>query len=211
MESGLKFRDLRPTFVLPAEAGTPYPDLLEECFNLKLSTGGWQSTQPSVNVSDSPADGPPQLPTSLPTAPEGRPWSIHIALIGAYPLIVGLAGVGRPEGRQPALTHGVKGFLIVCAVEVLVFGTVFGLAWLASRASRDDLLLRWQGGFWAVPLGIGYSVALRFALGIVTLIVAGFLILMHVMTSAALKNFAAAIAPDIGSLVDISALKNNPA
>ena len=46
---------------------------------------------------------------------------------------------------------------------------IFGLAWLASHATVDDLLLRWRQGFWVAPLGLGYSIALRLGLGIIGL------------------------------------------
>jgi hypothetical protein len=47
--------------------------------------------------------------------------------------------------------------MVVCGFELLILGVVFGLAWLASRASRHSLLLPWRGGFWVIPLSIGYS------------------------------------------------------
>ena len=36
------------------------------------------------------------------------------------------------------------------------FALVFGGALLASRASADDLKLRWRRGFLLLPLGLGY-------------------------------------------------------
>jgi membrane protease YdiL (CAAX protease family) len=163
-------------------------------------------------------NGLDSLPGDLPPTPEvpfippkPRFWSIHLLLIAAYPIVVGLSGVARPGEHQPALSNGVKGLLYVCAVEVLVFGIVFGLAWMASRATRDDLLLRWRNGFWTVPLGVGYSIALRIVVPLTMLIIAGFLMLAHVVSADALKHYASANAPDIGSLVDVTALKQNPA
>jgi membrane protease YdiL (CAAX protease family) len=140
-----------------------------------------------------------------------RRWSIHLALIGAFPIFIGIAGWGRNYAlHEPALTHGTRGLLITCAVELLIFSVVFGLAWLASRATRDDLLLRWRNGFWTVPIGIGYSVAVRILLAILMGVLGGILILTHLTTPQQLQDFVTANRPDVEALVDISALRGNP-
>jgi membrane protease YdiL (CAAX protease family) len=91
-----------------------------------------------------------------------------------------------------------------------MFAVAFGLAWLASRASTDELLLRWRGGFWTVPIGIGYSVALRLGLGILAVVAATALVLAGVTTPQALQQYFTANRPDVETLVDISALRHNP-
>ena len=131
-------------------------------------------------------------------------------LIGSYPLLLGLAGSGRSSAQQPALGRGASALLVICAVELVIFGFFFGLAWLASRASRDDLLWRWRGGIWPIPMGIGYSVAIRVLLGIVLAVVGLVLIATHVMTTESLQTFFKANRPDIEAIVDISALRQNP-
>jgi hypothetical protein len=108
----------------------------------------------------SPFVGPPGATTDTPNRLR---WWVHLVLITAYPLVLGVVGWGQAGVRGPALTHTAKGLVVVCVVELAVFGAVFGLAWLASRASREDLLWCWRGGFWTIPLGIGYSVAIRLA------------------------------------------------
>jgi membrane protease YdiL (CAAX protease family) len=130
--------------------------------------------------------------------------------VAAYPLVIGAAGWGRAGMRGPALTHTAKGLLIVCALELGVFAIVFGLAWLASRASREDLLWRWRGGFWTVPLGIAYSVAIRLTLGIVVLAAAAMLIATRLMTAQGVQDFVTANRPDVEALVDVSALRHDP-
>src|SRR5882672_2819276 len=116
----------------------------------------------------------PQFSESAPTQNLKR-WWIHLVLIGAYPLVIGLLGSGRSQSQQPALGSGAKALLVVCALELFIFGVVFGLAWLASRATRDQLLLRWRG-LSTIPLGIGYSFAIRIVLGIAVAVIAGLLI-----------------------------------
>jgi len=138
-------------------------------------------------------------------------WRIHLLLIGAYPLLIGISGWGRNNAlREPALTNSTRGLLIVCALGMVLFGVVFGLAWLASRATRDDLLWRWRGGFWTIPLGIGYSVGIRLLLGITLGVLGGLLIVARLTTPEALESFVINNRPDVESLVDIAALRRDP-
>ena len=165
-----------------------------------------------VNAPIPPAQPVPPVQVPLPEeAPAQNPrrWWVHLALIGAYPLVIGLLGTGRSQTQQPALGSGAKALLFVCALELFVFGIVFGLAWLASRASWDQLLLRWRG-LLTIPIGIGYSVAVRLALGIVVAIIAGLLIASHLLTPESLKGFFNANRPDVEAVVDVSALTHSP-
>ena len=154
-----------------------------------------------------------QIQLNAPPDSEVRPrrWLIHLTIIAAFPIFVGIVGVGRNYAlHEPALSHGTRGLLITCAVEIILFSVIFGLAWLASRANKDDLLLRWRMGFWTVPIGIGYSVAIRVLLAILMGVLGGILILSRIMTPEQLQHFVAVNRPDVESLVDISALRNNP-
>jgi membrane protease YdiL (CAAX protease family) len=153
------------------------------------------------------------VPDSQPAVSLAMPrwrWWIHLLLIAAFPLLIGIQGIGGSEMRGPALSRGTKGLLFVCALQLLIFAVVFGAAWLASRASRDDLLCRWRGGYWTVLLGIGYSVAIRLALGIMVLVVAVALTLTQVTSAEDLKHFFTANRPDVEVIVDVSAMRQNP-
>ena len=154
----------------------------------------------------------------LPDLPDGQPavvkrwrWWIHLVLIGGYPLLLGLAGWIWSDSRGPALTNETKGLLLVCGRELFVFGILFGLGWLASRASRDDLLWRWRPRYWAVPLGIGYSVAIRLLLGVIVMMVGIVLVVTHVVTPQGIQEFFLDNRPDVEAVVDISAMRQNPA
>jgi membrane protease YdiL (CAAX protease family) len=163
----------------------------------------------------------PTLPESVPpvidaAAPPIRPvsrarWWIFFLLIGFYPLAMGLIGSSRSPTRGPALTHTARGMLVVCILGLVLFGALFFLAWAAPQPSADELRLRWRGGFWIVPLAIGYSVAVRFMLAAVGIIVATILLVAGVMTSQAIEKFVSSNRPDLETLVDISALRDNPA
>jgi membrane protease YdiL (CAAX protease family) len=91
-----------------------------------------------------------------------------------------------------------------------IFAVFIAVAWLASRASTADLLLKWRKGWLTVPLGILYSIGLRLGLAIIGTLIVTFLLLFRVIRLENLGNFGGFSRPDVGALVDISALKNNP-
>jgi membrane protease YdiL (CAAX protease family) len=166
-----------------------------------------------VNNSNSPSAEPPPFiaaPSTSTTPVKRWRWWIHLLLVAAYPLYIGITGAFLGESRGPALTGTARGLLMVSGLSLLTFGVVLGLAWLASRASRDDLLLRWRSGFWTVPLGIGYSLALRIALGVIVVVIAVVLVLIHAVTMDSFKNFVGENRPDVEAVVDVSALRANP-
>lgn len=137
-------------------------------------------------------------------------WTLHLLILAAFPLAVGILGSHRANAAQPALGHGPANLLHISGVELLGFCLIFGLAWLLSRATVDDLLLRWRHGVWPIPLGIGYSVALRIAIGIALAMISMFLLLTRTVTQEQLQTFLLANRPDVELLVDVSALKQNP-
>jgi membrane protease YdiL (CAAX protease family) len=140
-----------------------------------------------------------------------RHWWIHLILGTGYLVIVGALGLRRRGSQSPALTHTTSGLLVVCALEILSFGLVFGLAWLASRASLDDLLLRWRGHVIPVAWGAAYSIGLRLFVGVVVALVSAVLLLTRVMTTQSLGDFTAKNRPGIEAMVDVDALRDNPA
>jgi membrane protease YdiL (CAAX protease family) len=84
------------------------------------------------------------------------------------------------------------------------------LGWLASRASRDQLLLRWRPGVWVVPLGLGYSVGIRFIVGVVVAVVSVLLLATQSVTLPALQKFMMENRPEVEALVDISTMRSDP-
>jgi membrane protease YdiL (CAAX protease family) len=138
-------------------------------------------------------------------------WWIHLILVTAYMAALAAVGLARNKENHPALSHTVSGLLFVCGMELLSFGIVFGLAWMSSRASVDDLLLRWRKHVMPVLLGAAYSVGLRVAVGIVTLLVALVLLATRLMTMDSLGDFFARNRPGIENAVDVAALRDNPA
>jgi len=160
--------------------------------------------------------GPSDLPPVLPPQPapadpvNRRRWWIHLVLITTYILAVGIIGKVRGETHGPALSHTPRGLLIVSGVELAIFGLVFGLAILVSRASRDDLWLHWRGGFWPVPLGIGYSIAIRLMIFTVVIAVSLGLLATQMMTPQTLREFFYDNRPTVEAIVDVSAMRQDP-
>ena len=159
-----------------------------------------------------PAVGPPPLPSvetgAIPRSP--RRWWFHLLVIGVYPPILGLLSVAEGLDRGPILSHSVAGLLKTCGIGMLMFALWFFLGWYASRATRDDLLLRWRGGFWPVPLGLGYSVALRIGIAVVAVVVVIGLQATHIATPNGLSQLLATDRPPVERLLDVSALRDNP-
>ncbi|HUA36907.1 MAG TPA: CPBP family intramembrane glutamic endopeptidase [Candidatus Sulfopaludibacter sp.] len=168
-----------------------------------------------MNATSFPPAGPPPRLTALPagSAPTlRRRWWLHLTLVTAYILLIGVMGREHHEAHTgvPALSHTAGGLLVACGFELLIFAAVLGLALMASRASTDELLWRWRQGFWPVPLGIGYSIAIRFALLMITMVTVVVLMVTHVATVQSLQRFMAAKGPSPEAIVDISSMRQDP-
>jgi membrane protease YdiL (CAAX protease family) len=147
-------------------------------------------------------------PVAIATA--GRPrvgrvrWSIHLLLIGGYFLPVFF--VNGPS-RGPVLTHTVRGLITVCAFDLTMFAVIFGVAWLISRASREELFLVWRPGWLVLPLGLAYSLAIRLA--IVILMLAAAVLLAAFFDQQQLRHFWQSSQPDVSSLVSLSSARRD--
>jgi membrane protease YdiL (CAAX protease family) len=138
-------------------------------------------------------------------------WWIHLLLITSYVLVVGTVGLVRNQPTHPVLSHTAKGLVMVSGAELLLFGIVLALAWAASRASIDDLLLRWRGKAMPVLLGVAYSVGLRVAVGIIAVLMAAVLVATRAMTTESLGDYVTKNRPGVENVVDVGALHDNPA
>src|ERR1041385_495575 len=121
-------------------------------------------------VHESATPSEPPLPVSEETAPppvSRTRWGIHLLLVVGYIVAVGAIRASGDQSTGPVLSGNPRDLVLISCVQLSIFAVIFGLAWLASRASRDDLLLRWRNGLWFVPLGVGYSIALRLALAVI--------------------------------------------
>ena len=154
-----------------------------------------------MSDSSSPSPIPPVIETAR------RGWLVHFILVTGYILGISVIAIGR---TSPALTHTPGRLMVVGLVNMAIFGLILGAAFVFSRASQDDLLLKWRTGFWTVPLGIGYSIALRIFAGFVLGGILLFVTVFHLATSQEIQDFISANRPNLERLVDISALRSNP-
>ena len=115
------------------------------------------------------------------------------------------------SSEGPALSGNVRGLLLISGLELMVFSIFYAAACLMSRASREELNLRWRPGWWVVPLGIGYSIALRIGLMVVAIAVIVVLAATQTVTPQKVQEYISANRPDVEALVSVPAMRSNPA
>ena len=97
-----------------------------------------------MNSDDRPLEAPPII--------QGEPssrarWGIHLVLLAMYPTVLGVLPIILAQPKTGTLLpKETAGLLVVMGVELGIFAIVFMLAWAASRASWDQLRLRWRDG-----------------------------------------------------------------
>ena len=157
-----------------------------------------------------PSIEPPPLLVAAPGVAAWR-WWVHLVVIGIYPLLIGVIAMWRHgDGGPPALPTRTAALLLVCAVELAVFGVIFGGAWMASRATREKLRLRWRGRVRPVLLGVVYSGAIRLVLVVGAIAVAVALLATQAMKPEDLQSFVGTHGPHVEKVVDTAALRNDP-
>ncbi len=150
-------------------------------------------------------------PALDPVVPRRGKWIAHLAILGAYPLVLGAIAYLRRGAGTPALSGHALGAMLVSAWELASFALVFVLACLASRASRDQLRLRFRPRRWAVPLGLAYSVGIRLGVGAVLLAVGVALAVTGIVKPEQLSSYLFSNRPKVEAIVDISAMRDDPA
>lgn len=135
---------------------------------------------------------------------------MSLILIGFYPLFVSLLGKLRPERASsgPSLPSSVTGLIVFSGLELGVFGVFWLLGWAFSRATKDDLLLRWRGGIMPVLQGFGYALALRLGLVFLIIFVAGIVLTATGMDPKQFAKFIQDNQPQTDSLFSKAALAN---
>jgi len=71
-------------------------------------------------------------------------------------------------------------------------------------------MLRWRPGWWVLPLGIGYSIALRIGLVVIAVVVVGALAATQTVTPEKVQEYVNANRPDVEALVSVPAMRSNP-
>ncbi|MDB6022875.1 MAG: Abortive infection protein, partial [Pedosphaera sp.] len=133
-------------------------------------------------------------------------WWLHLVVLALFPLAPGVLGLLKQDRSQPLLPKSVAGLFQVSAEEMLLFGAVFGIAWLCSRANRTQLLLQWRRGIFPVLLGFGYSIALRLIIMMLMVAVIVAWVLIAGLHGKGLDH----LRPQTEQLVNAGALTKNP-
>ena len=148
------------------------------------------------------ADGTQQAIGHPPTSPWR--WCLHLLLLTAYPLTLGAIGfIQVQEPEASVLPPGPAALLVVSGAELVVFGIIFSLALVSSRAGSGDLMLAWRGGFRPILRGFLYSLLLR---GLVILAVA--LLAMAAFAIGRGADGLEHLRPEVENVVNAKALSN---
>lgn len=164
----------------------------------------------------------PPLPTPAPSVPKWR-WLIHLLIIGPYPIWIGLLGhfgVRTVESTGPALGGNAGELMKGSLLTLATFIVPLVLAWLASRATVDDLRLRWKGGFKpfenfmprslaAFGSGVAYSIILRLGAILPIGIMIGVLILTGKIKTDGVEKYVTENRPNVEAVVNVDALGND--
>ena len=138
-------------------------------------------------------------------------WFMSLLLVGFYPVFVSLLGKIRPQhggDKGAALPSSVRGLVLYSLLELGIFGVFWLLGWLFSRATKDELLLRWRGGIKPVLQGFGYALALRLGLVVVIAFVATLFLTITGTDPKHLAQFMQQNQPKTDSLFPPGALSN---
>lgn len=91
----------------------------------------------------------------------------YVALLSVYPVFPLILRAGRAP-RVAQLPPSVSGLLGVCTLEMGLFASWFGLAWLLAKPGCQQLLAPWRG--WKSPLCAGMIQGLTLWIGVMLLI-----------------------------------------
>ncbi len=141
--------------------------------------------------------------------------------MGSYPLLIAAMSLGiKPEDAEAALSANIGILTLNLLITMVSFFVFLGLAWVASRATVDDLMMRWKPGWLPWALGLVYSIGMRLLIGIVVYIVV-FVVVFGMLASEgkplSIDSFQEVSTrlmednrPKVEHLVDTDAIVNSP-
>jgi membrane protease YdiL (CAAX protease family) len=143
--------------------------------------------------------------------PSRRRWLYHLLLVGGYVFCSGVSGLFHgKQSSHVGQSHAVSGLLFGSALELILFGVIFGFAFYLSRATPDDLLLRWRGRFRPIWTGACYSIGMRLFVSIFLKLMFIILIASGAMYSYQIFDIAAAQNSGLSHVVSSSSLRSSP-
>lgn len=128
--------------------------------------------------------------------------------LAAYPVAIGYlsSSAARSDAAGAALTGSPMGLIASASFELLVFGLVFAAASLPHRRLLGGPYFR---GFRLASVGRGfaYSILLRLGIGVATFAA---ITALSGITGQSVESLGGAAQPDVGALVDIETLGQDP-
>jgi membrane protease YdiL (CAAX protease family) len=99
-------------------------------------------------------------------------WTIHLVVLGSYPLLIGILSAFHERGSgETLLPKDSLRLMTVMGLTLLQFAVLLAVAWVFSRATREQMLLKWRDGIAPIWRGLVYSIALRLLVMVVALFV----------------------------------------
>jgi membrane protease YdiL (CAAX protease family) len=134
-------------------------------------------------------------------------WWVHLTVLSLLPLLPGINGLLRTIGADTKLLpEDVHGLAVVSIQSMGMLAVLFGIAWLASRVTAGQLLLKWRGSWQPVAWGFAGSIALRFAVFILAAAAAMFWMVIRGMAVPDLQK----VRPASQHVVNAAALIHDP-
>ena len=132
-------------------------------------------------------------------------WWVHLILLALYPVVLGILGfMYSGQSDDAMLPADTTSLLAACTVELAVFATVFMVALAASGARAPELFLSWRSRIGPVWRGFLYSLLLRGAIMIATLLVAAAVYVISAGSTTALEQ----LRPEVENIIDAKALED---
>ncbi len=156
-------------------------------------------------------DQPPVLagptPWEVPAspAPPAR-WRSGVAfvLLGFYVMLPAVLGLSRESSDQAILPGTIRGVVVLCGIELTLFGVAFGVAAWLARFRAPELYLTTRVRWWTWPRALGWSIALRVGVGV---LLVGALGIAQLIRGEPIANLEG-LRPKVEAMVDIAALQD---
>lgn len=110
------------------------------------------------------------------------------------------------EAPEAALSTDPVILLEQIAIQLGAFFLLFGVAWLASRATGKQLLLGWKGGIGPIWRGLAYSIGLRVAVAVLAIGA----VLIGMLLGGVDQETLQELRPKVEHTIDMEAIEQSP-
>lgn len=157
-------------------------------------------------MSTEPPSPLPELPPVLGPEPRIAGWrrAVGLLLLAGYVTVPAIMAGSRSPDDEAVLPGTVPRLLMVCGLELGLFTICFALALWLGKLPRRHLLLRWPRTWWLWPRAVGWSLALRLAVGF---LLGAVLVIWQMTSGTALQNLDQ-FRPKVEAMVNVDALRD---